>query len=404
MSFALKVAWRYLWSTRLQTGLLVAGGALGVVVFIVLASLAKGLAATLTDAVAGSIPHVTIEPAPVRARAPASPSEGTVVQAVTPLASTFRPQVRNVEALLALSRSQPGVKGATARVIGSAFILRGESRAAVTINGTEAADLDLIAPIGAKLVAGEPDLARGGLIIGETLAKDLELKVGSVVLLRSDRGNERLIRIDGIYKAGDEGEDRGSAYLALAVARALFDLPGGVDQIGLKLNDADEAPALARRLRESLTLRVTAWQERNPLLAAIIVSQTTQANIIQAFTLMTVLVGVASALLLSTYRRRSEIGIMRSFGLSRGFVASVFVLQGLILGALSSLAGVAAGWGFTFWLGSIRTASGDILLPIRQDAGAYLVVLAATVSGSALAALLPARAASRVDPLEVVGE
>lgn len=403
MMFALKVAWRYLLSTRLQTGLLVVGGALGVVIFLVLAALAKGLAVTLTDAVSGSIPHVTIEPPQVRARPFVDAPADSVVQAATPLSSTVRAQIRNVPALLSLARAQPEVKGATARVLGSAFLVRGESRAAITVQGLETTDLDLIAPVTKKLVAGEADLSRGGLIIGQTLAKDLELRVGSTILLRTDRGGERLTRVDGIYKADEEGQDRGNAYLVISVARALFDLPGGVDEISLKLHDANAAPAVARRLRGALALRVTAWQERNPLLAAIILSQTTQTNIIQAFTLLTVLVGVASALLLSTYRRRGEIGVMRSFGLSRGFVATVFVFQGTILGVLSSALGVTGGWFLTNWLGSIKTNTGDLLLPISQDGAAYAIVVVATITGSAVAAVIPARSASSIDPLEVVG-
>lgn len=403
MMFALKVAWRYLLSTRLQTGLLVVGGALGVVIFLVLAALAKGLAVTLTDAVSGSIPHVTIEPPQVRARPFVDAPADSVVQAATPLSSTVRAQIRNVPALLSLARAQPEVKGATARVLGSAFLVRGESRAAITVQGLETTDLDLIAPVTKKLVAGEADLSRGGLIIGQTLAKDLELRVGSTILLRTDRGRERLTRVDGIYKADEEGQDRGNAYLVISVARALFDLPGGVDEISLKLHDANAAPAVARRLRGALAFRVTAWQERNPLLAAIILSQTTQTNIIQAFTLLTVLIGVASALLLSTYRRRGEIGVMRSFGLSRGFVATVFVFQGTILGALSSTLGVTGGWFLTNWLGSIKTNTGDLLLPISQDGAAYAIVVVATITGSAVAAVIPARSASSIDPLEVVG-
>ncbi len=61
------------------------------------------------------------------------------------------------------------------------------------------------------------------------------------------------------------------------------------------------------------------------------------------FTLITIVVGVASALLLTTMRRRPEIGIMRSFGLSERFVLSVFMLQGALIGIIGSVIGCAAG-------------------------------------------------------------
>jgi ligand-binding SRPBCC domain-containing protein len=53
---------------------------------------------------------------------------------------------------------------------------------------------------------------------------------------------------------------------------------------------------------------------------------------------------VASALLLSTYRRRPEIGIMRAMGASQRFVVLVFVLQGALIGLMGGLLGAALGY------------------------------------------------------------
>src|SRR5690606_26288986 len=114
------------------------------------------------------------------------------------------------------------------------------------------------------------------------------------------------------------------------------------------------------------------------------------------------LIGIASALILSANRRRSEIGIMRAFGLSGRFVASVFVLQGLLVGFIGAAAGCLVGFGFCAWLATLMRPDGSMMLPIAPSEGGYLMVMTLTTLGAALASVLPARAAARLDPLEAI--
>ena len=65
---------------------------------------------------------------------------------------------------------------------------------------------------------------------------------------------------------------------------------------------------------------------------------------LKTFALITIVIGVASALLLSTYRRRPEIGIMRAMGAGRGFVVFVFVTQGALIGLMGGILGAALGY------------------------------------------------------------
>ena len=60
--FAFMVARRYLASNPAQTALLLAGVALGVVVFVFITALIEGLAVRLTDEVTSNSAHVSLEP------------------------------------------------------------------------------------------------------------------------------------------------------------------------------------------------------------------------------------------------------------------------------------------------------------------------------------------------------
>ena len=114
------------------------------------------------------------------------------------------------------------------------------------------------------------------------------------------------------------------------------------------------------------------------------------------------MIGVASALLLSTYRRQSEIGIMRAMGASRGFVVLVFVIQGALIGLAGGLIG--AGLGYLSLLPfPPPELTGGGGLPIDYRQGAYGAAVLLTLIGAVAAAIWPANSASRIDPVKAIG-
>jgi len=390
--FQWQVAWRYLSSNIVQTTLLVTGVALGVVAFVFITALINGLALLLTAETTGSIAHITLEP-PVRT-APVL-MEGNDY-AATPVSTSQRSLIRDWSTLSDMIEQIPGVIAVRPEIDGNGFLVRGEAVAPVAVKGVEPEKLSVVAPIAQNLVRGSADLSAGSLLIGGELARDLGLNVGQPVILRTDRDRERLLTVRGIFETGIASVDERVVYLNLRSARPLFDLPDGVTQLSIKLTDPTTAPLIAGALRSQTQLQVSSWQEQNRNLEDALAAQARTGLLIQLFAMISIIIGVSSALLLSTYRRRSEIGIMRSFGISRRFVASVFVLQGLIVGLLGGLVGSIAGYGLCLWLFSIKAPDGNPVLPIAPDQGGYLLVITLTVLGAVLAAVLPARAAASV--------
>ena len=396
--FQWQVAWRYLTSHTMQTALLVAGVALGVVAFVFITALINGLKLVLTDETTGSIAHVTLEP-PVRT-APVLTQQDDY--AATPVSTSQRRLIRDWSILVDMIEQIPGVIAARPEIDGNAFLIRGEAVAPVAIKGVQPEKLSLVAPIAQSLVRGSADLSAGSLLLGSKLAHDLGLHVGEPVILRTDRNRQRLVTVGGIFATGVASVDERIAYLNLRSARPLFDLADGVTQLSVKLEDPMQAPLIASALASQTSLRVISWQEENRNLEEALNAQARTGTMIQLFAMISIIIGVASALLLSTYRRRSEIGIMRSFGVSRRFVAGVFVLQGFLVGLFGGLVGALAGYGLCLWLYAIKQPDGSPVLPIAPDQGGYLLVVTLTVCGAVIAAVLPARAAASVDPLEAI--
>ena len=108
---------------------------------------------------------------------------------------------------------------------------------------------------------------------------------------------------------------------------------------------------------------------------------------LKTFALITIVIGVASALLLSTYRRRPEIGIMRAMGAERGFVIFVFVTQGALIGLMGGIMGAALGYLALLPFPS-RDAFEPGTLPMDITQGSYGLAITLTVIGAILASIL----------------
>ncbi|MBK1664920.1 hypothetical protein CKO38_05355 [Rhodospirillum rubrum] len=402
--FALKVARRYLLSNPGQTLLLIAGVALGVIVFVFITGLIGGLRVELIAQTVGNLPHVTLEAKALPPREALASGETAKVLAAVEKTLDVPEQIRSWSPLLGIVEATPGVRVASPQIIGNAFATRGRASAALTLTGVLPERLSAIADIAGQLVAGEARLDLDSLLIGDKLADKLGLRIGSRLVLRADTGTERSFLIQGIFRTGVEALDERTAYLHLRAARTLLDLPYGISKIEIKLARLDDAEVVASHLGAATGLTATSWIAKNRRLYQALASQAQTGRLIQGFSLITIVIGVSSALLLSTYRRRSEIGIMRSFGVSKRFVALVFLAQGLFVGLIGALLGASAGYGFCQLLVNLaRRPDGTPALPIDPSQGGYLAVISLTVLGSVLAAVIPARNAAAIDPVEVIG-
>lgn len=397
--YAVKLATRHLLSHPGQTALLMSGVALGVGVFIFMSALIGGLATLLTLRTVGSIPHVVLE-MPDRDPAVLAPQSGA--QVVLQKDLSRRQQIAIWQPAVPIITAMDGVTAVSPQIRGAAYVERGQALAPVGVIGVMPGKLSDIADIKGAIVMGSSNLPTDGVLIGSHLAADLGLRVGQVVRLTSDRGRARSFRIGGIFSLGIASADRQAVYMDFTTARALFDLPTGISRIEIKVKPATDAARIAASLRRSTGLKATAWTEDNSQLFEGLDAQARTGIIIKAFALITIVVGIASAMLLSIVRRQSEIGIMRAMGASKRLVVSIFVLEGTLIGFVGAIFGAGAAWLALLPLPPVaEVQSGG--LPIDRGQGDFLLAITLTTLAAALASILPARRAARIDPVEAIG-
>lgn len=373
---------------------------MGVSAFVFITALIQGLAIRLTADVTANSAHVSLEQPTRVARVLATPS--AAIESIAIVSTFQRQQIRSWASTVALLRSLPSVSAISPQISGSAFLVKGEAVAPIAVTALEPSGLDAISPISSEIVSGDANLGADGILIGVKLAATQGLSAGQPVLLRTDRGVDRLLTVRGIFKTGVQSLDERVAYLSIHTARPLFRLPEGVTNIEIKLTDPLQARTLSDFLADATGLRATSWQEKNASLEGALTAQAQTGTLIQFFSLISVLIGIASALSLSANRRRGEVGIMRAFGVSKTFIATVFILQGLMIGIVGAGIGCVTGFALCAWLATLTNADGTMALPIAPTEGGYLTVLTLTTLGAALASVIPARSAASLDPLDAI--
>jgi lipoprotein-releasing system permease protein len=401
MLYALKIATRYLTANKAQTALLVSGVAVGVFIFIFMSALIGGLAEFILSRTVGDISHITIEAEPADPAVLISP-EGHVLV----VAERGRARAANLaEAAtwLPLIEAVPGVRAVSPQITGAGFLTRGAQVSQVSVSGVEPGRESAILDLAGYMVAGDVRLGSGLIVLGRDLADDLALSVGQTLRLQSANGVTSTLTLSGVFKTGNGGMDGARAFVSLSTARTLFSMPQGVTRIEIKLDDLNAADATAQRIRALTGLDAVPWTDGAEQLMEALNAQAQTGYFLKTFALITIVIGVASALLLSTYRRRPEIGIMRAMGTGRGFVIFVFVTQGALIGLMGGVTGAALGYLALLPFPS-RDAFQPGTLPMDITQGSYGLAITLTVIGATMASILPARSAARVDPVTAIGQ
>ncbi|MGI5456478.1 FtsX-like permease family protein [Streptomyces sp. CA-249302] len=119
-----------------------------------------------------------------------------------------------------------------------------------------------------------------------------------------------------------------------------------------------------------------------------------------ALTVLIAVVGVTATTSLTAIERAREFGLLRALGLGGGALRRTITIEAGLYGVLGASLGLALGVPYAWLLVRVTLANAPLALP-----GARLaLVFGALAALTALAGLLPARRASRVTPMSVLGD
>jgi lipoprotein-releasing system permease protein len=413
LRFEATLAYRHLRSGGGQTLLTVSAVAVGVIVVVFITSLIFGLRQRISSLITDLLPHVTVsplEPEPTGLAPAALPGpKDRIVSSRIERQSQQRKEIENWPQAAAVIRSIPNVVAVAPAVTGSGFIVRGGRQLGVQVSGADPEALDAVNSVTRYLFAGHYlGLGSEEIVLSYQLADDLGVNLGDRVRLTSSEGVTDSFLIAGLYDTGQEANFGARAYITLRAAQSLFGMGTAVRTFLVRTDEIFVADRVARRIAALLPLKVESWMQQAPDAVAGLSAQRAVALLISAFSLIASAFAIASVLIVSVLQRSKQIGILKSMGARSRQILLVFTLEGLGIAVVGATLGAVVGSGVVLALSLVKlpvTRVGgqpESLFPVQlgwQYIGAAM--LAAIVS-TVLAAILPARRAARLDPVQVL--
>lgn len=402
MPFEWFVALRYLREGRAQTALILAAVSIGVSVIVFLSALINGLQSSLLSQTLGSQPHVTLTAPDEVARPLFDPSSVTAATIIEKAPQRLR-SIAQWPTVLEQTELVPGVIAASPSVTGAAFAMRASAEAPVIVRGVEPERFLGVIDVRSKITSGQFRVSSSDAVVGTELASKLGVTIGDKLRLRTAEGREAVMVVAGLFDLGNRDVNQRWVLTSLRTAEMLFDLPGGVSIIELKVSDVFEAERIAVDLADRSGLEATSWMTVNAQLLSGLRSQESSKTMIQTFVVIAVALGIASVLIVSVVQKSREIGILRAVGTSARRILRVFLIQGATLGLAGSLFGCALGAGFSLFFERLaKNADGSPRFPVDLNLELFgAASLLATMIGL-FAAVIPARRAARLDPATVI--
>jgi len=275
-----------------------------------------------------------------------------------------------------------------------------------------------------RITAGRLDFSQDpdgidALLIGKQIAEEWKVSPGDYVTLTSPQGRltpfglmprTRRFRVAGVFDSGFYDYDENWCFLTLAAAQGLSGAGDVVNVLEFRLLQPERAGEIAEQVRQAAGqgFSTTTWMEENrALFRALRLEKLVTAIFIGLITFVAGL-NILVVLSMTVTDKARDIAVLRSLGARREQIRTIFLWQGISIGTAGTLIGLFIGYAFSFLAGNYRLIPLDpqvyavSYVPFHPSVFDGMWITAVAMGISIGATILPARAAVRLLPVEIL--
>jgi lipoprotein-releasing system permease protein len=405
LNYELQIALRYLRARRrdafisITTVFTALGVMLGVAALIMVLAVMRGFEISLRQRILSLTPQVQIQ------------STAGVIE--------------NYQEILARVNQVKGVAGSDPFIVGQGMASSARGLSGVFVRGVEPANpvvadrfRDYIRAGSLASLARRDPAVDGTVAIGTTLAEKLKVKVGDpvnlVVPITTGKDSDLTTRtgrfvIGATFETGVVMVDRDLMFAGLDRAQTFFGREGRVDGIEIRLDNLDDTVAVTTALREMLgkNFTVSNWMEYNQAAVAGFELLKRVYAIVLLMLICVAAFNLVATLIMVVMEKRKDIAVLMAMGATPAGVRRIFLLKGLIVGSIGTIAGLTIGAVGCFTLARYhfihieKKIYGIGTVPVDAHPLSFAVVAAASIALCWIAAVYPARHAARELPVAI---
>ena len=333
--------------------------------------------------------------------------------------------ITDYQAESARLRTVPRVIGAAPAIIGKALISSGRGEDFITLKGIDPELERSVTDIEGAMKSGrldalavDPGDGLPGIVIGADLAQTLGVVEGDEVTVLTPQGNltpmgvyprSRRARVVGRFSLGLYEFDSAYGLVTLPLARRMLDR-SEVDVIELRIDDIYRAAEVSSAIPAALgaTYFSQTWAELNRALFQALWLEKMAISITIGLIVMVAALNIVASLVLLVMEKSPDIAILKTMGASSRSVMAVFMLQGLVIGAVGTLIGASAGYGIATVLDRYQLIRVPMdvyqiaYVPFVIEAADLAVVVAIAIVICFVATIYPSRQAARLEPVDAL--
>jgi lipoprotein-releasing system permease protein len=351
------------------------------------------------------------------------------------------------EEMLDVLDREPSIVGAAPFVQGPVLVEFGGRRLAPKIRGVDPLLEEKVTGVSGFLVEGEYDLEGDKTVLGLELARMLGVRVGDRVTIYSP-GNlseilneiERVeanpddagqdleslralvlpleLEVSGIFESGRYLYDSEFLLVPMHLGQEIYDLGDMVHGIGARTADPYRAAETRLALLDELGpgVLVMTWMDMNRQLFEAIRMERNLMFFLLMFIVVVAAFCIMNTLITVTVQKTREIGIMKALGAASGHIIGVFVAQGVVVGIIGTLTGLALGITLVQFRNEVSQWLASVLgievfpaavyqfteIPAEIVASDVAIICISSFLVCSVAAFLPAWFAARMDPVKAL--
>ncbi|MEK0439615.1 MAG: hypothetical protein RLZZ504_531 [Bacteroidota bacterium] len=410
----IQIAKTHLLTRKKQSAIASLGVTFGIGTFIVLVSFMTGLNGLLDGLILNRTPHIRIynevqpsEKQPIQLH-PAYKGAVHMVHSIKP--KQDQASIYNNQPLMSILKKNPLVMGVTPQVSARIFYQSGSVLLNGNAIGINALEEDRLFNFKQYIVNGLPrDLANNenGIVLGIGVAKKLSLGIGDRVQLLSSSGATYRLKVVGFFQSGLADIDKVQSYVNVKTAQRIAGEGNNfVTDISVKLFDIEKAKVLSDQIAKTYGVNSIDIKAAN----AQFETGTTIRNIITYAVSITLLIvagfGIYNILNMVIYEKMNDIAILKATGFSGSDVKRIFIYQAMFIGIVGGLIGLAMGGLLSFLISKAPFETEAIptvkTFPVNFQPLFYAIGAIFAIVTTFFAGYLPARKASKIDPVEII--
>lgn len=378
---AFKIATQFLKNNKGQTILILLGITIGISVQIFIGSLIDGLQLSLVDKTIGSSSHITISP------------------------SGKENYFEDKDDVVSLIRSDERFTQVSTSLDAAGFLLYEEETYSLLTRGFNFDDANGIYKFDERIVNGRLPSGESEVALGIGLVEELGLEIGdNLDFIIPELALEK-VELVGVFDLRIASLNKSWMITELSTAQNLFQRDKEISSIETQIKEVFDADLIAEELESTLDsfLKIDNWKAQNEELLSGLTGQSASSYMIQVFVLLAVLLGISSVLAISVVQKSRQLGILKAMGIKNKTASQIFLFQGLILGIIGGVLGTGLGIGLTYVFSVFVTnPDGTPLVPFYLDYGFVAFSVAIAIIAAMIAAFIPARKSSKLNPIEVI--